>query len=372
MISELTFWDHIDFTDLIFSSVQVLCYSSAGTPYYRTLRFGMPRIPPKVLNTVFYLYKDRADAETGRNKGGTGFLVAIPTEVPGLDFTYFVTNWHVALKNGCSVVRLNRLNGEPDIYDYDPTDWQFSTKYDIAVISTPKISRTTHEITAIEDRSFLTREYKEHDKIGPGDDVFMVGLFVDHQGANRNVPAVRFGNISMDPAPIRQENSKWADSYCIDMHSRSGYSGSPVFVYRTPGQDLEKGLDSESAVELLTSRTNHLSLLGIHWGQFPEIWEVTDGGNLKHESSGEGHEPLITDGRFIKGLSGMTCVLPAWTILEVLNMPELKKGRDIANARLKAEWGDTPEAEGANTESNTPTEGDALLAKMLNTPKAKD
>lgn len=64
----------------------------------------------------------------------------------------------------------------------------------------------------------------------------------------------------------------------------------------------------------------------------------------------------------------MTCVLPAWSILEVLNMSELKKERDTANAELKAKWENAPRAEAAVINK----EGDALLAKMLNTPKAKD
>ena len=221
------------------------------------------------------------------------------------------------LKSGCSVVRLNRLKGEPDIYDYDPTDWQFSTKYDIAVVSTPKISRTTHEITAIADRSFLTRE--EREEIGLGDDVFMPGCFVDDQGSN--VPAVCFGNISTDPVPIKQVNGEIVDSYCIDMRSRPGFSGSPVFVYRG----------------------STMSLLGIHWGRFPET--------------------------AAKG--GMTCVLPAWSILEVLDMPELKKERDIANARLKEALGNGPVAEAVTVEGDAVKEGDALLARMLNTPKVK-
>ena len=194
----------------------------------------MPRIPPKVLNTVFYLYKDRADAEAGNGIGGTGFIVGLSTEVPGVSFLYFVTNWHVVLRDRCSVVRLDKVDGEPDILEFDPNEWLSLTKYDIAVTPGPAVSGT-HKLAFIGEDGFLTREYKEHDKIGPGDDAFMVGRFVSHQGLNKSVPAVRFGNISMDPAPIKQVNGELADSYCIDMRSRPGYSGSPVFVYRTPG-----------------------------------------------------------------------------------------------------------------------------------------
>jgi hypothetical protein len=76
-------------------------------------------------------------------------------------------------------------------------------------------------------------------QIGPGDDVFMVGRFIDHDGGNKNRPALRFGNISIDPTPIMQDNGVRVPAYCVDLHSRTGFSGSPVFVYRTPGPDLD-------------------------------------------------------------------------------------------------------------------------------------
>ena len=51
------------------------------------------------------------------------------------------------------------------------------------------------------------------------------------------------------------------------------------------------------------------------------MWEVTSEGTLKGEAgTSEVKEPLLTDGKYIKGLSGMTCVLPAWSILEVLDL----------------------------------------------------
>ena len=52
-------------------------------------------------------------------------------------------------------------------------------------------------------------------------------------------------------------------------------------------------------------------------------------------------------------------------------MPEPKEKRNADNRKSVARSGDIPVAEGATTKSDTPREGDALLAKMLNTPKAK-
>ena len=61
----------------------------------------------------------------------------------------------------------------------------------------------------------------------------MVGRFVDHDGGPTNLPAARFGNISIGPSKIRSELGKYVDTICLDTNSRTGFSGSPVYVYRT-------------------------------------------------------------------------------------------------------------------------------------------
>ena len=219
-------------------------------------------------------------------------------------------------------LRLEKRDGDGIyIHKTDPSKWFSLDKYDIAVTPVPASLVNEHQVNAVHASMFLTQERKESEKIGVGEDVFMIGLYVDLRALGKQPPSVRFGNISMDPYPIEQFDGSIADSYCIDMRSRGGYSGSPVFVYRTPGYDLEDQLASNlSEASILLSGTNHLSLLGIHWGQFPEIWEVTSEGSLKDDvGASEAKEPLLTDGKYIKGLSGMTCVLPAWSIREVLD-----------------------------------------------------
>lgn len=71
---------------------------------------------------------------------------------------------------------------------------------------------------------FLTEESVTSDMISPGEDVFMVGRFVDHDGGQVNLPAVRFGNVSVMPTPLEQPNHRnFVPAFCIDLHSRSGY-----------------------------------------------------------------------------------------------------------------------------------------------------
>jgi len=261
----------------------------------------MPKIPENSLNIAFYLYKSYEDAERGVEIGGTGFYVGVPSEKhPRHLYIYGVSNWHVAINDAASVIRANKTDGTTDIFDYDPSEWDFIPGGgDIAISPILKIE-DAHSVCCIEVKGFATDKIIAEKKINVGDNVFMIGRFVDHDGGKTNLPAVRFGNISTMPTQMPESNISKGESYCIDMHSRTGYSGSPVFVYRTLGDDLTKSpLDFSS----------FMYLLGIHWGQFPEIWK-----------DGKGND--------IKGFSGMSMVIPADRILALINKPNLRAIRD--------------------------------------------
>jgi len=337
--------NQIEFRDLDFDHVATTAYSTRGTPFVRPVAIGMPRIPPKILDNVCYLYKDAERAKIGAGFGGTAFLVAVPSSIPGKHYQYAVTNWHVAQKHGNSVIRVNTHSGEPDIFEYDPGQWFCDTRFDIAVCGI-KLDGAIHRYTAMPIDGFALREHIEGNKVGPGDDVFMVGRFVDHDGGSVNKPAVRFGNISVMPLPIMQPNGTMADAYCIDLHSRTGYSGSPVYVYRTPGYDLEQTLSSDpNEQRLLYAGVNYLALLGIHFAQFPEDWEIADQMVGKPTADvDEAAVPLILEGKYIKGLSGMTCVLPAWSIWDVLHAAPLLQARIQSDERERARMKDVGES----------------------------
>lgn len=71
-------------------------------------------------------------------------------------------------------------------------------------------------------------------RVGPGDDVFVVGRFINSQGKLRNIPSVRFGNIAQMPLkPIEQGRvfgEFQQESFLVEARSISGFSGSPVFL----------------------------------------------------------------------------------------------------------------------------------------------
>ena len=84
----------------------------------------------------------------------------------------------------------------------------------------------------------------------------------------------------------------------------------------------------------------------------------------------------------MRGLSGMTCALPAWEITNVLNLPKLREHRRIQDDMEEPGMfrdGPRPEpeaarptAEGASSDWRDPDEAaqlrDEMLRRTLNTP----
>ncbi len=330
----------IALADLEFDRVRVDCRSATGFGYSRWLRVGMPRIPDEVIASVFFLYASREDALAGRNPGGTGFVVHTGQNVWTGRGTYYyaITNWHVAVRDGFSVVRLNKPDGAGiEIIELGPEDWEFLPGGpDVAVASIGfEKEAYFHRILSVSIGLFALHPHMGAQKSESpcvGDDVFMLGLFVDHARHATTVPSARFGHISMWPskeAPIEQPSGYLGESYVVDMHSRTGFSGSPVFVYRTFGSDLttdkhkvDRLIVDEDVRGVTVEHRTLFKFLGIHWGQFPETWELKDSRRLAESSH------LISGDKYIEGMSGMTCVIPSWEIEKVLKMPKLQKLRD--------------------------------------------
>lgn len=266
--------------DVEFAKVPVTAYGSQGTPYVRWIRCGMPKLGKYsgILDTVFFLYENRDDAEKGVQSGGTGFLIAVPSKRWPDNFVHIhgVTNWHVAVFGANSpptpCVRVNVRGSKPEVFEFDSSEWIFKPGGPDVAISPPLRLTASHQAIYLESNSFIlsAADEKEHE-IGPAEDVFMIGRFVDYDGTEQNAPALRFGHISIMDAKVQQLTGYAGRSIVVDMHSRSGFSGSPVFVYRTLGSHF---IEPGKPGQVLTGGGHYLKLLGIHWGQFPESWEL--------------------------------------------------------------------------------------------------
>jgi hypothetical protein len=281
----------------------------------------MPRIPEDLARSVAFLYPSRAAAEDNVKRGGTCFLMGKPVEGYSDSnggtsyFIYAVTNFHVAWSAGASVLRLNRRDGRKHILDLASSDWVPHPDGDdlaVAFLSgrlggLDSVDRAIDHLRFVETDRLLTEETMRRCSIGVGDDVFMIGRFLNHQGTKDTItPAVRFGSISVMPEPIWNTTIN-ADqlSFAVEMRSRTGFSGSPVAAYRTPLNRI---------FNVPAEQHEFLWVIGVNWGH---ILEKDTGENT--------------------WLNG---VIPAWKILELLEVPALRDNHDKATDDLK-KWRDS-------------------------------
>jgi hypothetical protein len=294
-----------------------------------------------VLDATFFLYPSPEDARKGTKFGGSGVIVSAPLDNSTVQrVTYAVTNWHVACAGGSSVIRLNQPDGRAYIIDKDPSEWSFLPgRQDVAV--TPLHVFGNVKASSIPTSAFITEEGENDAHVG--DDIFMVGRFVDFDGHETNRPATRFGTLSMMDAPIKQPTGFRGRSIIVDMHSRTGFSGSPVYIYRPGPTSLMTHIKENypnlpkyeghppSFRKWGIGNNVQVRLLGILWGQFPELWEIRDGANQPREAAS-----LVIEGAYVRGFSGMSCVIPASQIHEILELPKLKSLRAAPTAHRKS------------------------------------
>ena len=277
----------------------------------------MPRIPDILLDTVIYLYPTAMDAESGVRVGGTGFLVSVPAATAGVPAAlYAVTNSHIIREAGSPVIRLNTQQGGKEVISLTPGQWHHHPDGDDIAVCPIGLQSDHHRFFALDSTKwFLTEEELDTNTIGPGDEVFFLGRFINHEGQQRNLPTVRFGTVSMLPyEPLEHPRGTLVDSFLIEARSLSGYSGSPVFVFVMPYtfRDMEWN-ESEGPHRARETRAAMLSLLGIDWGHNADFKPVLES---------DKRTPL-SERWWVEQNSGIMNVAPAWKLTELLDDPEL-------------------------------------------------
>jgi len=271
------------------------------------------RVPDEVRECVVYLGLP-FDSDGGPRMApvGTAFFVGVAAEeLENWGYPYLVTAKHVAqrLEGQEFVVRVNLAgggavfvrSGEGLRWWYHPTD----AGVDAALFPWAPPEEVEHRRVPTE--MFLTDEVVRSKSIGPGDEVFMTGLFAHFAGNQRNIPIVRMGSIAMmpqEPVPTSLGN---IDAYLIEARSIGGLSGSPVFVRET----VTLGLGSFYL----------LGLMHGHWDIPPEAIDDSVAGDHAEEH-----------GRVNMGIA---IVVPAKKILEVINQRELADARRDATEAEK-------------------------------------
>ena len=116
----------------------------------------MPRLSQEVLDSTFFLFKSKKDAEQCKDAVGTGFIVGMPSPWPGQFHLYAVTNWHVAIKLGGTVIGLSKIKGGIDSIETEPADWFWDPKGDDLAIIPLAVDTSVHRLAHIERNLFAT------------------------------------------------------------------------------------------------------------------------------------------------------------------------------------------------------------------------
>jgi S1-C subfamily serine protease len=150
---------------------------------------AVPRIRDEFLDCVLYLYPSYTDADEGTGIGGTGFIMVHPTE--GLKqnffFPYIVTNKHV-IEDGNTVLRMTTRDGKKYIVETTEQDWTFHPAGDDLAIHLISIDPEKVRLSHIDSKDCMAKHDCMQLGVGIGDDIFVVGRFINHEGRQKNSP----------------------------------------------------------------------------------------------------------------------------------------------------------------------------------------
>jgi hypothetical protein len=274
------------------------------------------RIPEETLNSVGYICE--LTSRDGDNVFGdpyaTGFFVSVPCEaLAGNEMYYFVTAKHVAhdLKDRETYFSVNRKGGGTThqvprleaAWYLHPTD----QNADVAVIQVA-LSAVLHDLSLVPIASFGMPQRLKELNIGIGDEVHSIGLFSPFPGQDKNVPIVRFGNISMMPAETMQTELGHTEMYLIEARSIGGMSGSPVFVRPTLSLSVPRRAGAGVMAGFIPGTGE--TLLGMAHGHWDIREEDINKPSFTHDSK--------------RGVNyGVALVVPAFKIYETIYQPGL-------------------------------------------------
>ncbi len=182
---------------------------------------------------------------------------------------------------------------------------------------------------------FITDEVFKNRQIGPGDNVFWVGMFSLMADSKSNWPIVRTGNIAMMPGEKipKVDTGDWEgpiEGYLVEARSFGGLSGSPIFVRPTFHIPFTAANDDEQTVMYGVGHPYLLGLVQGHW-------------SIPLETINDVQIKAIADRKQIN--LGFAIVVPAHRILEVINQPELIKMREEFTKAALGDGKSVPDSE---------------------------
>lgn len=312
-------------------------------------------VPPDIRKCVAFLGRD---TDRGKRWCATGFFAVVRPSCEDEDAVaqpwhiYLITARHVidgirnVSPNGKIFIRLNLTSGGIKIVESCIDDWKFHATREVDAAALLAPNSWLEEL----DFAMVTKELvaddvviKEHE-IGPGQDVFIAGLFINHYGQHRNIPIIRVGNIAAMPEEkvsmkLDGMTKISAHAYLIESRSIKGLSGSPVFTYRDTWGGPQIGELSStpySIGESTTISTGATIGTGTMWinetplittGRPSYYWLGLVHGHWEAELVSSDVEDIDDEIKEYVN-TGIAIVVPATDVWEVLDHPDFVEHRE--------------------------------------------
>jgi hypothetical protein len=279
---------------------------------------GLMRVPEEVRESVVFLCSRLHDQYYPR---GTAFFIGYGRHTA----VYLVTAKHVIdgirhLKSegkgdGLVYLRVNRANGGPaQFIEVNPDLWEThddkSQVVDATVLEWQNLDSAL-EFMIVPQGMFATPDKRVELAaiLGPGTELFMTGMFVNHFGNDRNEPIVRTGNIAAIPDDPVKTTLGPMQAILAEARSIGGPSGSPVFA----DIPLPVVATKPETGDWVTGAFFLLGLMHGHWDA-PADAVVSD-----------------SDGAVNMGIG---IVVPIEKIVEILEKPIMKRDREDMERKM--------------------------------------
>jgi hypothetical protein len=206
----------------------------------------------------------------------------------------------------------------------------------------------------------LTQEKAVALKVGPGDEVYMVGRLLAHAGRVTNNPVARFGNVSLMPNVkelVRDGRGKDVEAYLIEMRSHAGFSGSPVFLLIPQG--TFRGEIGDTSLE---DQYTRFRLLGIDTGHKLDHLDV-----LSRTSSGWEKRPDLD----VEHFTDVAVVAPIWKVVNLLERGDFATERLRIGREMERLRGNERAVSDVASDGSEFARFQELTSKLLEVPKTE-
>ncbi|MCH8316310.1 MAG: hypothetical protein IIA64_10090 [Planctomycetes bacterium] len=325
-------------------------------------------VPSDVRKCVVFLGRD---TDHGIRWCATGFFVVVsqPAEDDEADsqysHSYLITARHVIdgirdlSHEGRVYVRLNLTSGGIKTVESQLSDWRFhpTKEVDAAALLVPKSWLKELDHSMLTEYSIADDAVVQDHGIGPGQDVFITGLFINHYGQRRNIPIIRVGNIAAMPEEkVRMKLDRntciSAHAYLIELRSIKGLSGSPVFTYRDSWEGPLTGELTNMSNYSFTTGSRLIDQTPIFTTGTPSYyWLGLVHGHWDVEIVRSDIED-IDDGIKEYVNTGIAIVVPATDVWEVLDHPDFVEHRGYLAKRAVATVQASPDESDGNVDDS--------------------